>query len=411
MKLVQSCGALACLVLSLFGVARAEDIPVVPGAGALAAALAKAKSGDVVKVAAGEYNESVVVGEGVTIEGAGASESILIAPEYAALNCQGPHVRVVGLTIRGGEKNVRGVNASQPVRIERCRFENLKEGVALMAAPLSDIIACEFEGGGIAVRAIGGASPTVWGCVFKNCQTGIFAMNGSPYVRNNLFDGVKNAVRFIPNTTRLGIIRNNVFVECEKSAIEVVGEGALASPSIRNNIFIRGGAALVAPSTLSSRVSHCVLSTVPSPPFRDADGKATLNVGESGLVESEPPVSVGQGGLVQIIEPKVLDGRGARLCAEAEGSIGSIGLEKSWLQLGIAATGTLPAQRFGGTMLIANSVKEEHLYLETLGRGFTKQALIKQDGIHTDRITLDGNGKPEEIVFDISRFFGEEAVK
>src|SRR5262245_6843229 len=94
-------------VFLAFALARftaGDEIRVTPGAGALAAALAKAKPGDVLKVAAGEYQESVRVPAGVTIEGAGADRTTLVGADYAAINCAGAHVRIAGLTIRGGDR-------------------------------------------------------------------------------------------------------------------------------------------------------------------------------------------------------------------------------------------------------------------------------------------------------------------
>lgn len=404
--------ALILLFAGATAVASADEIKVSPGAGALAAGLAKAKSGDVVKVAAGEYAESVAVGEGVTVEGEGAAKTIIIPPDYAGLNCKGPRVRIVGLTIRGGEKNVRGVNTSGPVRVERCRFEKVKEAIAMMEAPLSDVIACEFEDCAIGVRAIGGASPTVWGCSFKGGNMGVFGMDGSAYIRNNLFDSVKFGIRVLPDATQPGVIRNNVFVNCETAAIEIMsGKESLFGPSIRNSVVVKCGAAVVAPASLVANTSHGVLHEVKAPAMREADGKETVKIGDANLSEGAIAVTVDKDFNVKADHQELLDAKGVRLCVEKEGATGTIGLEKAWSRVGTGATGELPGQRWGGKMLIANSVHEEYQYLKVIRRGSTGQSMGNKGGIPVDTMKLSGAGEPKEIQFDISRFFGEESVK
>src|SRR5262245_37100207 len=114
---------LSCCLLALPGPrARADELRVSPGPSAITQPLTKAKDGDVLKVAAGQYTESIELSVSVTLEGAGADSTTLMAVKYAAINCAATQVRIVGLTIKPAEQTVRGVNSSLPVRIERCRF-------------------------------------------------------------------------------------------------------------------------------------------------------------------------------------------------------------------------------------------------------------------------------------------------
>jgi len=411
MKTIACCAILAVFTLACQRV-EADEHHVKPGPGALAAGLAKAKSGDVVRLAAGEYAESVTIDAGITIDGAGAEKTIIVSKEYAVLNCRGPEVRIVGLTIRGKKGNVRGIDASDSVRIERCRFEKLNEAIALMAAPLSDVVACEFVECGIGVRAIGGASPTVWGCAFKGGNIGVFGMNGSPYIRNNLFDGVKTGIKSAPGDSDGGIIRNNVFFGCETAAIELFEtKPAFGAPSIRNSIMIRCGAAVLAPANLASSVTHAVVHEVKGPPFRDSEGTVTRKIGENGLSEHELTVNVGKDFTVKSEPADALQDRGVRLWSEKEGTTGTIGLERAWSRVGTGATADLPPQRFGGERLIANSVSEEYLYVRSIGRRSVGQGLNHEKGVPVDRLKFDDGKKPGEIAFDLSRFFGEAFIK
>jgi hypothetical protein len=404
----------ACCSCSLAGLivtcAGADEIKVAPGPGAIAAALAKAKEGDVVKIAAGEYSESVEVPGGVTLEGAGADTTILTATAYAAINCRGPHVRISGLTIKPAEATVRGINTSLPVRVERCRVVGVKEGVALMSAPLSDVVACEFVDCGIGVRAIGGACPTVWGCVFKGGGMGVFSMDGSPYIRNNLFNGTKDGIRMMSHQIQQPIIRNNVFLKCSGAGIELLpNREAMFGPSIRNSVFVECGAAMVGDKAPLSNVSHSVVHGVAAPALRTKDGAEAIALDAAAIVD--PGISVDDANKVSVAHAELVDAKGVRTCMEPQGTTGTIGLEKDWRQVGVNATATLPPVRFGGKRLIANSVGEEYQYLQVLKRPRSKQSVGSDGGVKVDMHT-PGDGKaPATIKFEIDRFFAESSIK
>lgn len=399
------------LVCGTCATLAAEEIKVSPGAGAIGAALKKAKAGDVLKIEAGEYAESVEVPGDVAIEGAGADKTIITGPDYAVVRCGGPRVRIVGVGMKGGEKTVRGVNANGPVRIERCRFVGLPEAVAMAESPMSDVVACEFVDCRIGVRAIGGACPTVWGCVFKGGDMGVFAMDGSPYIRNNLFTGMKTGIRMMPHDIQQASIRNNVFVKCEQAAIAVLaGERLFLGPSIRNSVIVDCGAAIVGGEKQVAHFSHAVVQRVPEPVIRDDAGKKGAEAAARQVTTAEFELKVGDDFTVTMSKPELVEGKGVRLCSEEKTATGTIGLEKAWMRLGIGATGALPPVRFGGEMLIANSVHEEYQYLKVLGRPRSRQSAGKKNGVMVDRL-MPGDGKePKELVFDISRFYGEMGV-
>jgi hypothetical protein len=401
--------SLAVLSLALSHSAVADDIAVSPGKDVVAAALAKAKAGDTVKLAAGEYTESVVLLGDVTLQGAGADKTTITGVKGVTINCQGPHNRITDLTVKGSAEPLRGVNTSTPVRIERCRFVKIPEAVAMMGAPLSDVVACEFVDCGIGVRAIGEASPTVWGCSFKGGNIGVFCMHGSPYIRDNAFVGVKSGVRTLPHDSEPGIIRNNAFIDCTDGAVVVLSSPDIFSgPSIRNNVVSNCSAAVIAPASLTRGVTHNLFNMNAGQAFRDDKGAA---VTAPDNIEGDAGVAVSDALSVKVAHPELVNGKGIRHSWENPGTAGTIGLEKEWLQLGIGAAGTLPPARFGGKRLIANSVAEEYQYLQLTGRKMGRQSMGKDGGVSVDRMTPGDGKKPEELVFDISRFFSESGLK
>lgn len=400
---------IALVTLSLAHAVLADEIAVSPGKDTIAAALTKAKAGDTVKLAAGEYTESFSLPGDVTLKGAGADKTVITGVKGATINCQGPHNTVSDLTVKGSKDAFRGVNTSTPVRIERCRFVNVPEAVAMMGAPLSDVVACEFVDCGIGVRAIGNACPTVWGCSFKGGNMGVFAMDGSPYIRNNLFQGNKVGVRMLPHEIQPAIIRNNDFVDCTDSAVTVLEpRNGFGGPSIRNNIVANCGAAAEVPAKFAGDTTSNLYKVTKAPAFKDAKG---TEVPTTGNTEGDAGVAVSATLAVTLAHPELVEGKGVRLSSEAPGTKGTIGLEKAWMQVGVGATAPLPPVRFGGAMLIANSVGEEYQYLQVMGRGMGGQSMGKENGVTVDRQTPGDGQKPAEFVFDISRFFSESGMK
>lgn len=390
---------------------KAADATVEPGEGTISAAIANAKTGDTIKLKAGEYRDAVKIPAGITIEGAGAGQTILIATDYAGLSIAGPNVRVIGIEVRaGGEKTTRGVSTDQSVRIERCRFIALPEAVALREAPLSDVVNCEFNDCGIGVRAIGGASPTIWGCCFRGGKTGIFVMDGGPNVRNNLFRETSVGMRLISKEPNAMVIRNNVFWTCQTTAIELkAGDMPIGFAAVRNNIFEGGGAALIGPASLTTMVSNNVVHGIPGMPFHDDAGKAVLDDAKAQTLAVDPGLKVSDANEVAVEHAEALAGKGVRECTQPEGQGGQIGLIA-----GCERPGCKPKEGAPGTPLrwsapnyIANSVGEEYQCLRMWHATMGGQSMTSKGGRSFDTLEISRNGKAETVTFDITGFFCE----
>ena len=401
----------AIAVAAVASATWADVIDVAPGAGTITAAVAKARSGDTLKLAPGEFTDSTEVPEGVSVEGAGADKTTVSATGYAAINCRGPNVRVAGITIKPGEKTIRGINTSTSLRVERCRFVGVKEGVAMMGAPLSDVVACDFIDCGIGVRAIGGACPTVWGCLFQGGGMGVFSMDGAPYVRNNVFTGQRAGMRLsLADGAEQPIIRNNLFTNCKDAGVELMARGnPILGPSIRNNIFDCSGAAVTGEGPLLGATSHCLVHEVPEPPFRDKAGGEAAKLGENSLSKGDVGAKVTDGTCTET-HPELVDAKGIRTGGEP-GAHGRIGPEAAWLTVGVRSVAPLPPIRWEPPTLIANAVAEEYQVLRQQGLAMGEQSTGTQNGKQIDRMKAAKAGKPVELVFDISRFYDEMSMK
>ncbi|MGH7131853.1 MAG: right-handed parallel beta-helix repeat-containing protein [Phycisphaerales bacterium] len=398
--------ALVAVVMScLVSVCSAEEIAVKAGDKTVSAAAARAKPGDMLVLEAGEFKDDVHLGEGVTLKGAGAGKSVIIASGFSAVSCEGDAVVIKDVTIRGAKETRRGVNTMAGVRLERVRFEGLAEAAALMGAPLSDVVCCDFIDCDIGVRAIADGSPTVWGCRFRGGRVGVFAI-GSPYVRNNLFDGTQEGVRIVPGTSAL--VRNNLFVSCKSVGVVVLGgRDAFMGPVVRNNIFVSCASMASGDPKLLSRFSHEVVFGCTAGLFRDADGKAELKFDVPQVTVVDPKITVDANGSVTYGDRAKLDGAGIRAGDEAEGTKGVIGPDPAIKVFGVACGVAPPPARFGVDPLIANSVAEEHQYLRMHNLPFDRQSLVQGAKGPQDVFTMPGGKK---VAFDISRYFGEMGI-
>lgn len=392
--------------------AFAEVFEVTPGKGTVAAAAAKAKAGDTLKLAAGEYIGSIDLAEGVTLEGAGADVTTIVGDAMASINCQGPRVVIAKVSIKPGEKTRRGVNASSAVRVERCRFVGVDEAVALRGAPLSDVIACEFLDCGIGVRAIGEASPTVMGCLFSGGRMGVLSMSGMPYIRNNVFMKQDNGIRMVPGEEQ-AIIRNNFFGECKEAAVAILpAKGDLVgAPSMRNNVFHGCGAAATGNAAVLETTSHALVQGITAPAFRSETGAEVLKVGERNISEGDSGMKLGEAGQLKVTNAELLDGKGLRAAGDAKEHTPRIGVEAAWTVIGCRATAALPGERFREPILIANAVAEEYQYLRTLGLQLVQQSLETSDGYKIDKMSCKGPAGPVTLKFNISRFMGEAMIR
>lgn len=405
----------------LIGVAqtRADDIPAKPGEGSISAATAAAKPGDRIILDAGEYRDQVKLPEGVTLRGAGADKTILIATGYAAISTTGRNTIITGLEIRAGDKTTRGINSSLPVRVEWCRFRALPEAVALADAPLSDVVRCEFVDCRIGVRAIGGSSPTVWGCLFRDGakgSVGVFALDGSPYIRNNLFADQDTGLRLVVGESGdVAIIRNNVFLRCRDAAVTVMpGKSSTFGPSVRNNLAAECGALAVGPEAMLTGVTHWITHKTADPLLRTAEGAAIkADNDQRRFLAADPRVVLKESGELLIGDAGPLEGKGVRLCSEEKGKTGVIGLTRECARPGVigAPDDAVPPVRFREDGLIANCVAEEYQALRMWGLRPGGQGLVSRGGRHFDEQRVLRDGKETTIAFDITRFFGEMGLE
>ncbi len=399
------------LAAAIVPAVHADDIEVQPGPTALTDALRRAQPGDVILLGAGRYEESVEVPAQITLQGSSVDEVVIFSQEFSCVRVTGPHVVIRNIEFRGTDDTRRGVSSDYAVRIEKCRFVGLPEAVALSRAPLSDVIHCEFIRCEIGVRAIAQASPTIWGCLFEGGGRGVFALNGGPYIRNNLFHNLETGMLLVSDNVHTMIVRNNIFSRCTKAAIEVNGgDFPFAFASIRNNIFHECGAAARGSAALLGGISHCVADNCGETPMSLTD-EGVFDYVKQQVSQEAIGLEIHENGTIEIAARQVLRGRGIRQAAESEGTTNAIGFSSDFERPGcrIKPNTTLPKMRFGNDPLIANAVSEEYLYLMMLGLRSQGQGLTTKDGRSMDTHTVQGDGKTVEIVFDISRFFGEHA--
>lgn len=382
----------------------AADIPVKPGTGTLTIAAGTATEGDVLVLEKGEYRDAVTLSAGVTLRGAGAGESVLIATGRFAVQCDGEGVTVNGLTIKGDGETLRGINTMSAVRIERVRFENIKEAVALMGAPLSDVVHCDFIDCGIGVRAIAESSPTVWGCRFKGGNLGVLAIGGSPYVRHCVFDGVSEGCRVSPGGSPM--IRNNLFVDCPTAVILLSSKDDSASAWMRNNVYVRGTSALVGTMESVNGLTHSVVHGLTGPIVANDSGSA-VGAPAATVVEADTAVTVADDGTINWGTREALDGKGVAAGGDAADARRDIGPQATLTKVGAAAPADAesPPVRFRDQPYIANSVSEEYQALRMWRLRSSEQSMKSGPEGPTD--THDTGGK--EIVFNIARFFSESS--
>lgn len=410
----------ATIVLAPASFSLAKDINVPPGHATISAALAGATAGDVLILAEGEYTDALTLPEGLTLRGVGPDKTILVPTSNVAIRIAGPKVIIADLAIRGKagdaatplpdqDATFRGVNSDLPVRIERVRFTNIREAVALMVAPLSDVLACEFIDCETGVRAIGEACPTIAGCAFSGGRMGIFSMEGSPYIRDNLFTDNNEAIRIVAGLSCMAIIRNNTFHNNQSAAITVMSRGDRAGLlTIRNNLFVNCPVAITAPPGDSPIITDSVIFASSENPIRSNTGEATRDLAANRITIADPKLTL-DGFRATIVDASILTGKGARLAHEKPGAKGHIGPSAEPV-FGVAATLDPAAYpvRWAEPVHTANSVSEQYQYMRAMGIRASRQGKIDTDAGPQDVHTRADGGK---LAFDISRFFGEYAVE
>lgn len=218
------------LALSICATLSASTINVSPGSGKIKSAVGNAKSGDVLVLANGEYNESSYsdVKVSLTIKAAdGAKPVIKMGYGYLfRVRNDNTVFTLEGVTIDGnGTKNARSIRnygsdgaitARQQYIVKNCTFQNMDRAFYL-AANTSE------------------CSLTVEGCTFTDVTRGIYigtyldpsdteqysttrtdinvpdlSVTNSMFVRNNRALSVSGARR----TTKRVTVKNNTFVSC-----------------------------------------------------------------------------------------------------------------------------------------------------------------------------------------------------
>jgi len=409
--------AIPSLALALSVPAGAEEISVEPGKGTLSAALAEAEPGDLVLLAAGDYFDAASVPEGVQVRGAGAGETRLILEgdgSAVGLTITGPDSTVADMTIVGRlSATQRGIHSRDPVRIERIRFTNLRAGVHLEVAPLTDVIACHFEDCQIGVYADLAASPTVWGCRFQRCQIGVFAVEGGPYVRNCLFhDSLVGVQLFAGAAKSMAIFRNNIFYQVTRNPFELKSRQPLPeSPSIRNTVVVKCDSFGNGTLQLFERTSHGLIAQTREPLFRkSSEGEINILYGDRGMFGAVNPYQILEDGRVVNGNRPLTRRRGIRAGSDAPKSKGDVGIESGWLHSGVNAglDEPQPPVRFEPPVYVSNNELEERAMLERWGISVDEGGrVVNDDERVVDYIGTNADGEAVTIRFDISRYWGE----
>jgi PPM family protein phosphatase len=173
---------------------RAPRVLAVAGPATIAAALAKAQSGDTVAVAAGMYSESLRLKEGVTLIAQQPHDAILHGSIEAA-NLH--HARVEGFQIRGGEIAIR-VRNSNVVLVFNDVAGSRNAGIEIDGDSHGAIVACNIHDNfGPGILLTGAAAPAIeYNLIIQNgVQPGslrpgiLIRSTGHPLISANIFSG------------------------------------------------------------------------------------------------------------------------------------------------------------------------------------------------------------------------------
>lgn len=400
----------------LLGMGRAglcEEISVAPGDGTIALALEGANAGDVLVLGRGVFAANAILPGGVSIRGAGAGATRLTVASVTALQCPAGENTISRLEIAGalGAPQM-GITARGPVRIENVRFVNLRAGVRLNSAPLSDVVACEFEMCEIGVRAMDGASPTVWGCRFEKCMLGVFSAEGAPLISNNFFHtGLAGVQIFAGARGRMAIVRNNLFWRVGRYAVEVHQRTDPAeAPSVRNNMARDCRRLMMSTEQLADRLSHVLVINMDGPLLRDRNRmEIAIDEQDREIRAGEAGLSIDQDGVIAVSNLANMRW-GVREGFEKKGTRHWIGLEPAWFNPGLGTPASAgPGRRYGDAKLIVvNGVVEEEQVLARRGIGMGDVTRsVDNDAGTIEYRTAEG----EVIRFDGRRYLGEAELQ
>jgi serine/threonine protein phosphatase PrpC len=128
----------------------------------IGAALDRARDGDTIEVAPGEYHESVVLRSGISVVSTDFHGARILAPDLAVLAEHIHNARFAGFEIPGpGRVGIRV--ADSDVQVTDVRVSGMQDaGIEITGAGDSVIQACEFtDNPGIGISVRGGARPRV----------------------------------------------------------------------------------------------------------------------------------------------------------------------------------------------------------------------------------------------------------
>lgn len=147
---------------------------------------------------------------------------------------------LVSIEIDSGSTGITAT-AGHPL-IKNCVFRNLSVAVDLSTSGVATIANCTFLQGELSVRC-SRSSPRVFSNYFQYSKNPIEMYDASsPFIANNLFigrdDGNGTAIHMPPDDGIRPVIVNNTIAKFNYGCLaDPINNGAIAHPSIRNNIF------------------------------------------------------------------------------------------------------------------------------------------------------------------------------
>jgi parallel beta-helix repeat protein len=182
-------GIVALLMLALMPAPALADIIEVQEGQSIQVAIDGAKSGDTVQVAAGTYNESIVMASGVTVQGSGPGEKIINAGGNTYAVQGASDSTISGFTITGGSTYGISNSGASPTITNNIITGNpygISNSGSSCSPTITNNIITENTYSGIYNN--GGCSPTITNnTITGNGWYGIQTQGGcSPQIENNI---------------------------------------------------------------------------------------------------------------------------------------------------------------------------------------------------------------------------------
>ena len=380
----------------------AKGTVVQPGRGALSRALKKVRKWNALLLRPGKYveDEILVIPHGVAILGAknGGSKlqvrGVLLGGQNLLRHLE--FARDAQLKDQNGIL-VHGV----PARIERCVFLGLQMAVVLKEAPLVDIVQCDFLLCNIGVWINDGASPTIWGCRFQACSTGIGSLEGTPFIADNLFFSCHKALNV--NVHEPTIVRNNVFSHSGLWSTSM-GTDKNARLVAYSNVFYEAK-----PLQISGKAWFSHNLFYPRPRKRFSEKSTPID--EREVFFFDPGYAETKTGDLRARFPDRLLGRGFRLgnkmLRRFDSAPNTIGLTNPKAITGAAGSSKpVPPWRWSEPFLV-NGFREEEILVKRLHKDDKVVEIQRDLSEETETWVLESDKK---IRFDIHRFFASRIL-